>query len=39
VEGRSFAEIAASLGIPAKRVRDRHHRAIEKLRRLSSGRY
>jgi RNA polymerase sigma factor (sigma-70 family) len=34
VEGMSFAEIALTLGFTAKQVRDRHHRALEKLREL-----
>jgi len=34
VGGRSFAEIAMTLGLTVKPVRDRHHRAMEKLREL-----
>jgi RNA polymerase sigma factor (sigma-70 family) len=36
IEGKSFGEIAATLGIPVKQVRDHHRRAIEKLRALLS---
>jgi RNA polymerase sigma factor (sigma-70 family) len=32
--GRSFEDIAASLGLSVKQVRDRHHRALHRLRDL-----
>ena len=37
-EEKSFAEIAASLGLPVKQVRDRHYRAIARFRRLLARR-
>ena len=38
IGGKSFAEIAENLHLTPKQVRDRHHRAMDRFRRLLSGR-
>ncbi len=38
IGGASFRQIAATVGLSEKQVRDRHHRAMKELRQLCSGR-
>jgi DNA-directed RNA polymerase sigma subunit (sigma70/sigma32) len=37
INGATFADIASTTGLPIERIRERHKRAMRKLRRIYGG--